>query len=76
VPTGFQEAAGMGGTNLVAGPGKLEAAAVARSGYRAMMRGKTVVVPGLVRKLSIQALRVAPRWLAARIARWQLEQHG
>jgi short-subunit dehydrogenase len=76
VPTGFQEAAGTGVTNLMAGPGKLEAAAVARIGYRAMMRGKRVVVPGLVMKLAIQSLRLAPRWLAVKIARWQQERRG
>jgi len=76
VPTGFQEAAGMGYTNLLATPGALEAAQVARIGYRAMLRGKRVVVPGLVMKLMVQSLRISPRWAVLRISRWLQERRG
>lgn len=34
---------------------------VAREGYRAMMRGKPLVVHGLKNKLTVQSLRVSPR---------------
>jgi short-subunit dehydrogenase len=39
----------------------MTAADVAGQSYRAMMRGQTIVVPGLRNKIGIQALRVAPR---------------
>jgi short-subunit dehydrogenase len=45
------------------------AAEVAAYGYRAMRRGKTVAVPGLLNRLRAHAVRFAPRRLVARIAR-------
>jgi uncharacterized protein len=41
--------------------GAASAATVAREGYRAMMRGRPLVVHGLKNKLTIQSLRVSPR---------------
>ena len=76
VATGFGEAAGMQGVNLQALPGALDAAAVARAGYRAMRRGRPVVVPGLVMKLTILAGRLSPRWLVTHITRWFQERKG
>jgi uncharacterized protein len=38
-----------------------DAASVARYGYRAMMKGKTIAIPGLRNKLSQESLRLSPR---------------
>jgi short-subunit dehydrogenase len=38
-----------------------DAASVARHGYRAMLAGKVVAIPGLQNKLSVQSVRIAPR---------------
>ena len=38
-----------------------DTASVVRYGYRAMLAGKTVAVPGITMKLSLQSLRASPR---------------
>jgi uncharacterized protein len=45
-----------------------EPALVARYGYRAMMKGKTIAIPGLRNKLSQESLRVSPRSLLRGVA--------
>jgi uncharacterized protein len=42
---------------------------VAREGYAAMMAGRAVVIPGKVNRLGAAGARLAPRSLAAGIAR-------
>jgi len=74
VPTGFGDAAGMGQTNLLSVPGVLDAPTVARIGYRAMMKGQRVVIPGMVMNLLIQSIRVSPRWMVLKITRWFQER--
>ncbi|MEO8191017.1 MAG: SDR family oxidoreductase [Acidobacteriota bacterium] len=66
--TGFQERAGLRGAGL-AGPLVGDPRRVAQAGYRGMMRGRRVVVPGLTNKILVQALRVSPRRLATAVAR-------
>jgi hypothetical protein len=39
-----------------------------------MMRGTSVVVPGMLNKLLIFGIRLSPRWLLARITRWFQER--
>ncbi len=68
--TGFMERAGMQGSNLFSGPNVMAVEPVALAGYRGMMRGKVVVVPGLATKLLIFSVRLGPRWMVRRIARW------
>jgi short-subunit dehydrogenase len=49
----------------------MEAHTVARIGYRALMRGKPVVIAGWMNKLAIAATRIIPtRWVASRVAKW------
>lgn len=74
--TGFAERAGLSGSNLFSGPNVMEAAAVAEAGYRGMLRGRPIVIPGIANKLLIQSLRVSPRWLVARITRWFQERRS
>ncbi len=48
---------------------------VAQAGYDAMLQGKTLVVPGLLNKLTAHlALRLAPRQLATRLSRATMER--
>ena len=48
----------------------LDAATVARAGYDKMKRGGGMVIPGLMNNVVVQSLRLSPRRMAARIARW------
>lgn len=63
--TGFQEKAGMEHA-IVAKVGMMDAATVARAGYNGMMRGRAVIVPGLVNNLLVFAVRFVPR----SVVRW------
>ena len=48
--------------------GAASPATVARQGYRAMMKGKPMVIHGIKNKLTVQSLRISPRALARAIA--------
>jgi len=67
VDTNFWDVAGNRGNQLLLrtsmGPAK-----VAAVGVSALMRGKAVVIPGLLNRLAVFAVRMAPRWLVARIS--------
>ena len=69
VRTEFQKRAGVAETRLFHSPLRLDVKAVARAGYRGLMRGRRVVVPGLANKLLVQAERVTPRRLVVAITR-------
>lgn len=64
--TGFQERAGTQHIPL-SKLGGMSAAQVAAAGYRGMMAGRQLVVPGAVNKLGVQAVRLGPRWLVPRV---------
>ncbi|HET7767884.1 MAG TPA: SDR family oxidoreductase [Chloroflexota bacterium] len=66
--TEFAARAGMTDSLLFRGP-RATPAAVARAGYRAMLRGRAVVIPGAVNWLMVLSLRFTPRALAARLSR-------
>lgn len=70
--TGFQERANIGNVRLLRF-GVMQAAAVAEYGYRAMMSGKRVAVPGLINQLQVMAARFLPVSLTARMAKAMLE---
>jgi short-subunit dehydrogenase len=65
--TGFQKRAGMEhapiGGRMVTG----DAAAVARAGYAGMVRGRSVVIPGLFNRVGATLPRFFPRRLATRV---------
>jgi len=71
-PTGFQDRAGNQKSGLLA-LALTSAEQVARTGYRGMRRGKSVIVPGLINKLLVFSVRFAPRNLATAISRWTAE---
>ncbi len=67
----FQAVAGMDrakvfSTRLLA---VMDARSVAEIGWRGARRGKTIVVAGFLNRLSVLALRLAPRTLASRLVR-------
>ena len=65
--TGFQKHADMEATRLFHSPLVMDAPEVARIGYRAMMRGKRVVVAGALNRLLAVGTRLVPRAVSARI---------
>jgi short-subunit dehydrogenase len=46
----------------------MTAEAVARAGYRGFVRGKRVVVPGVVNRLGVFGAKLGPRGMVARMA--------
>lgn len=65
----FQERAGMHASGLVKDRKLPTSAAVAEYGYRAMMKGRRVAVPGFGNRLLIFASRFLPRGLTTSIVR-------
>ena len=47
---------------------------MAEVGYRGLVAGKPVVIPGLMNKLLAQSVRFSPRGLVTRIARKMQEE--
>jgi short-subunit dehydrogenase len=74
--TEFQAVARMGGTALASAAISMDARTVARLGYRGLMRGKAVVVPGWLNKAGVVGAKLAPRLLAARIAKLSQDARG
>ncbi len=66
--SGFQARAGLERSRLLK-VGMMEAATVARAGYRGLMRGKPVVIPGLKNKLLTFLVRLTPRAWVPRVVR-------
>jgi len=72
--TGFKTAASLDSSNLFKGSGIAGPKEVAEFGYRAMMKGKTVVVHGFLNLLMSQSVRFAPRNIVTAIARLKLKE--
>lgn len=72
--TGFQKKADMKGVRLVEAGNLMSAEAVALAGYKGLMRGKSIVIPGFKNKLLVQSLRIAPRRLVLKIIRYLQEK--
>lgn len=67
--SGFQAGAGMEGTGLFKRLAMAEVGQVAEVGYRAMMNGRRLAIPGFGNKLLVQSLRLLPRrWVTAMVA--------
>jgi uncharacterized protein len=67
--TAFQERAKMENSGLVKGRKMMDARTVAEIGYRGMMAGKPVVIPGFMNKFLVQTLRFSPRWMVTKLVR-------
>jgi short-subunit dehydrogenase len=55
--------------------GGMEAKKVARIAYRAFMRGKRIVVPGLLNKMQVFAIRFLPRAIIAKLTGRMMSKH-
>jgi hypothetical protein len=70
VPTGFQTAAEMGpDMPLLKSPGAKSPQVVAEAAYKGMIRGKRIVIPGVVNKIGSQSVRVSPRIVMTKIVK-------
>ena len=54
--------------------GAMRSEDVARAGYRGMMRGRTMVIPGFFNKLLMQSVRFSPRKLVTVVSRMAQEK--
>jgi len=67
--TGFQTAAGLPGLRALQRRILMDADAVAEATCRGAASGRRLVIPGLLNRLHLQALRLAPRRLVTRVVR-------
>jgi hypothetical protein len=67
--TEFQQVAGMGTARLFKSFVVMSSAAVARAGYRGLMAGRRMVVPGVMNRVLPVVIRLSPRGLAVRVSR-------
>jgi short-subunit dehydrogenase len=72
--SGFQAAASLEGSNLFEGKKLPTSAEVAKFGYKAMMKGKSVAIHGTMNSIMAASVRFTPRWLIVKIARMMLEK--
>jgi uncharacterized protein len=66
--TEFAARAGLGEAKLFRRPGIATAEDVAHHGYRAMMKGKPLAVHGLLNRIAVQSVRIAPRRIPRSVA--------
>jgi short-subunit dehydrogenase len=59
---------------LVKGRKMMDSRTVAEAGYRGLMAGKTIVIPGLANKLLTQSLRLSPRSIVTKMVRRMQEE--
>jgi short-subunit dehydrogenase len=71
--TGFQKRGAMEDSRLVQGQ-IADAASVALAGYRGLMAGKTIVIPGFSNKLIPWVVRLSPRGVVTRVVRRMQER--
>jgi uncharacterized protein len=67
--TEFQRVAGVEDVPLTKGPLSMTAGAVADAGYKGMVRGRLVVIPGVHNKIGAQATRLTPRRVILKVVR-------
>ena len=72
--TGFQARTKLEKSRLIKRMKVMDARTVAEAGYRGLMAGKPVVIPGLMNKLLAQSVRFSPRSMVTKIARMMQEE--
>ena len=65
--TGFETRAGLGESKLFTGRNVMSVEVVAKVGYRGLMRGRRIVVPGLLNNLFTSSVRFLPRRLVTAV---------
>lgn len=68
--TGFEERAELGASALFRTARPMSAERVARAGYRGLMRGRAVVIPGMHSKIATFLVRITPRALVRRVVKY------
>ncbi len=72
--TGFAGRAGNDQSRLFKKLRPMEAKAVARAGYQGLLKGKTLVIPGLRNWLVAESVRFSPRKVVTAVSRWVSEK--
>jgi short-subunit dehydrogenase len=67
--TGFVLAGGAEDSSLFKGKKVMSATEAAGTGYRAMMKGQSLVIAGLKNTLLVFSVRFSPRWMLPRIVK-------
>lgn len=67
--TGFQSTAELQRSRLLQSSVVMDSMTVARAGYDGLMRGKRIVIPGVMNKAMVQSLRLTPRRLITKIVK-------
>jgi short-subunit dehydrogenase len=74
--TRFEARAGLGASKLFTGRRVMDAATAAEAGYRGLLCGRRVVVPGLWNNLLVQSVRLFPRRVVAGVVRRMQERRN
>jgi short-subunit dehydrogenase len=72
--TGFQARTKLEKSRILKHMKVMDARTVAEAGYRGLMAGKPVVIPGLLNKVLAQSVRFSPRSLVTKVARKMQEE--
>ena len=72
--TGFATRAGNDKTRLFQKLKPMDVKTVAADGYRGLMKGKTLVIPGIRNWLVAESVRFAPRKAVTAVSRWITEE--
>ncbi|MDQ2944418.1 MAG: SDR family oxidoreductase [Acidobacteriota bacterium] len=72
--SGFQEQAKMEDSGLVKGKKIMDARTVAEAGYKGIMAGKRIVIPGLMNRVIAQSVGLMPRSLITTVVRKMQEK--
>jgi short-subunit dehydrogenase len=72
--TAFAGRAGNDATRLFKSLRPMDSKTVARAGYRGLLKGKTLVIPGFRNWLVAESIRVSPRKMATAVSRWVSER--
>ena len=67
--TGFQDAAKMHDVRMLNMGMNTDVVEVAKAGYRGLMKGKTIIIPGAMNKFGVLSAKFSPRSMASAIAR-------
>ncbi len=67
--SGFQQRAAMEDSKLVSGQKIMDAETVAKIGYRSLLEGKTVIIPGVKNKIMAESIRFTPRKMVTKLVR-------
>jgi short-subunit dehydrogenase len=74
--TGFAERAGNMKSRAFQWIRPMSASAVARLGYGAVMKGRSLVIAGFMNRLLAESVRVSPRTVVTAVSRWVSENAG